>query len=321
VNGRKKSGLNYLKSIYMKNFADRLVDGVLAKGAVCVGIDPRLDMVPSFLKDEALQEANGDKLRAAALALLSFSRGIIDAVKDEVCVVKPQSAFYEQYGHHGVWAFEEACAYAKSQGLLVVADVKRSDIDSTAEAYANAFFGGADLFEDKTDIDFIDAVTLNAYLGWDGIKPFVEYCAKQGKGIFILAKTSNRSSGDFQNLPVDGQSFCEIVGQYIDSWGADCVGENGYSSVGAVVGATHPVEAARLRKLMPHNFFLVPGFGAQGATADDVKASFNSDGLGAIINSSRGINYAYSADGKYSERDYQEAAFDAVVLMKKQLGA
>ena len=304
------------------HFADRLNTSIKKKhSVVCVGLDPRLEQVPDFIKKKALT-TDKNIFSAAAEAILEFNKGIIDAVCDLVPVVKPQIAFYEQYGHEGVRAYEETLAYARKKDLITIADVKRGDIGSTAEAYAKAFLGKVDVFGKEVFSFDADALTVSPYLGYDGIKPFIDESRKHGKGIFVLVKTSNPSSGDLQDLQMqDGHTVYEIMAQYLDSWGTDNISETDYSFVGAVVGATFPVQAAKLRKLMPHNIFLVPGYGAQGATAMDVKNCFNADGLGAIINSSRGIIYAWKDSDIYSEKDYAEAARDAVIKMNKELEA
>lgn len=304
------------------HFADRL-NALIAKrkSAICVGLDPRLEQIPGFIKTRAQAEYKSP-LTAAAEAILEFNKGIIDAVADLVPVVKPQIAFYEQYGHEGMRAFEETLWYARDKGLMTIADIKRGDIGSTAEAYARAFLGKVNLFGDEVFSFDADAVTVAPYMGWDGIKPFVEQARKHGKGVFVLVKTSNASSGDLQDLQMkDSNAIYEIMGGYLDSWGADEAGENGYSLVGAVVGATYPEQAAKLRKLMPQNIFLVPGYGAQGGTAKDVRACFNEDGLGALINSSRGIIFAWENSDMFTEKDYAEAARDAVLKMQKELEA
>ncbi len=307
----------------MKNFADKLIEAIKKKGnPICVGLDPRLNQIPEFIVKRALQEAD-TPTRAAAEAILAFNKGIIDAVCDVVPIVKPQIAFYEIFGSDGVWAYEETLKYAKNKGLLTIADAKRNDIGSTAAAYAQAFLGEIPMFsgEDEVVMPIFDAdsITINPYLGWDGIKPFVEECSKYGKGIFTLVKTSNPSSGDIQDLVVEqGNTVFEIVGQLLDSWGSDVIGESGYSFVGAVVGATYPEQAAKLRALMPNSIFLVPGYGAQGGGAEDVKPCFNEDGLGAVVNSSRGIIFAYEKMGMEGAA-YAEAAHTAVLEMKKDL--
>lgn len=303
----------------VKHFTDRLIEAIKRKGApICVGLDPRLANIPSFIKEEKIAE-KGRSPEAASEAILEFNKGIIDAVHDIVPIVKPQFAFYAQYGFSGVWAFEEICKYAQGKGLLVIADAKSNDIGSTAEAYANAFLGESDLFGEKIALMDCDALTVNPYLGYDGVKPFIEVCKKRGKGIFVLVKTSNPSSGDLQDRTVDNEKMCnyELAARFVDSWGADDVGESGYSCVGAVVGATYPEQAKVLRKLMPRAYFLVPGYGAQGGKAADVKACFNKDGLGAIINSSREINFAWQAAG--DEKRYKEASREAAIKMKNDL--
>jgi orotidine-5'-phosphate decarboxylase len=304
----------------MKNFVDRLVEKIEEKkSVVCVGLDPRLDKIPQFIKDKALKE-NKEPLKAAAESLLEFNKGIIDAVADLVPVVKPQIAFYELFGEEGIRAFRETIEYAHKKDLLVIADVKRNDIGSTAEAYAEAYLGMVDAFNEDHSVFDADAITVTPYLGWDGIKPFLEQCKKYSKGIFILVKTSNPSSGDLQDLGLqEGQSVFEIMGALVESWGADLIGEKGYSSIGAVVGATYPEQAEKLREIMPQAFFLVPGYGAQGGGAEDVKPCFNEDGLGAIINSSREIIFAYEKSDKYSEKDFGKAAKEAVEQMNKDL--
>ncbi|MBI5754186.1 orotidine-5'-phosphate decarboxylase [Candidatus Peregrinibacteria bacterium] len=313
-----------------KNFADKLIEAVRKKGnPICVGLDPRLDKIPESIKQKALMLRNKDgehlsPMAAAAEAVIEFNKGIIDAVHDLVPVVKPQIAFYEIFGADGVRAYVETLKYAKKKGLLTIADAKRNDIGSTAEAYAQAFLGEVSIFEDFDDevvmpVFEADSLTINPYLGWDGIKPFVEEAGKYGKGVFVLVKTSNKSSGDLQDLEMkDGKALYEIVGHLVESWGADEVGENGYSFVGAVVGATYPEQAKKLREVMPRTIFLVPGYGAQGGGAADVKPCFNKDGLGAIVNNSRGIIFAYEKQGLMADA-YTEAARTAVIEMKKDL--
>lgn len=304
------------------HFADRLIELIKAKkSAICVGIDPRLDQIPEHIRKQCVKK-NGKTFEAASDAFLEFGKGIIDAVCEHVPVVKPQAAFYEQYGSPGMQAFQETCAYAKKRGLLVIADVKRGDIGSTSEAYANAFLGEVDLFGVGAPSFDVDAVTVNSYLGFDGVKPFIEKCRQYGKGIFVLVKTSNQSSSDLQDLVMkkEGLRNYEVMAQLVESWGADEIGESGYSAVGAVVGATFPEEAKRIRMLLSRSIFLVPGYGAQGAGVSDIRHCFNSDNLGAIVNSSRGIIYAFEKSDKYSDEDYKDAARDAVLKMKSEFG-
>ncbi len=301
-------------------FAQRLVSAIQRKNSVvCVGLDPEWSKLPLFLTEKFKKEYATSK-EAAARAYLEFNKGIIDATADLAVAVKPQLAYYEELGALGWWAFEETCKYAAAKGLLVIADAKRNDIGSTAGAYARAFFGGVVAGEETETA--VDALTVNAYLGLDGIKPFLDVCSTKGKGLFVLVKTSNPSSGDVQDrVTVDEQmSIAQLMGHFVDSWGSDLVDESSYSSVGAVVGATFPQEAAHLRKLMPTNFFLVPGYGAQGGTAQDTKPCFNADGLGALIVNARGILYAFSKDNPGSlGENFAEAAREATLQMREAL--
>lgn len=309
-----------------KHFADRLIEAIKAKGsAICVGLDPRLDKIPRSIFKKVSGDLNKGPMEVAADAIVEFNRGIIDAVCEVVPVVKPQIAFYEIFGAEGIRAYIETLRYAKSKGLLTIADAKRNDIGSTAAAYAQAFLGEIEVTggggEIITPVFDADSVTVNPYLGWDSIKPFIEECSRYGKGMFVLVKTSNVSSADLQDLQMkDGKALYEIVGHLVDSWGADEIGENGYSFVGAVMGATYPKQAERLRQIMPNTIFLVPGYGAQGATAADVRVCFNDDGFGALINSSRDIIFAYEKLGLDPEA-YAEAANTAVLTMRKDLEA
>lgn len=301
----------------MQNFADRLVAAIKQKGnPICVGLDPRLDRIPGEIVTRVTKDKGYD-FDAAAEVCLEFGKGIIDAVYELVPAVKPQLAFYEQFGAAGAQAFADICTYAKEKGLLVIADGKRNDIGSTAEAYAKTYLGEVDLFGNEEAVFAIDALTVTPYLGYDGIKPFVDQCEEHGKGIFVLVKTSNPSSGDFQDrVSEDGITNYEYIGHFVESWGADLIGESGFSSVGAVVGATYPSEQKKLRELMPNSIFLVPGYGAQGAGAEELKSCFTEEGLGALVNSSRGIIFAYE---KMEGQDYQTAARLAVEEMARDL--
>lgn len=305
----------------MKNFADRLIEAIeKKKSPVCVGLDPRLERIPEFIREDARKEHAKDGYSAAAAALFKFNKGIIDSVADIVPIVKPQIAFYEMYGAAGVLAFQETVKYALKHNLLVLADVKRNDIGSTASAYADGFLGELDPYDEKRSIFNPDAITVTPYLGWDGIKPFVKQAGKHGRGLFVLVKTSNPSSGDLQDLELkDGGTVYEVIGQLVSSWGADLVGEKGYSSVGAVVGATYPAQAKILRELMPKTIFLVPGYGAQGGGAEDVKPCFNKDGLGALVNASRSIHFAWEESDRYTEKDFGDAARAAAVKMTEEI--
>lgn len=310
----------------MKNFADQLVEAVKKKGnPICVGLDPRLGQIPKFIVEKQIKEG-GSPTEIAARCLLEFNKGIIDAVADIVPVCKPQVAFYEIFGADGMRAYEHTLKYAKEKGLVTIADVKRNDIGSTAAAYARAYLGELEIFEGENEVVMpifdADSVTVNPYLGWDGIKPFVEECRKYKKGMFILVKTSNPSSGDLQDLELkEGGSIYEVIGQLVDSWGGEDVGDSGYSFVGAVVGATYPQQAKQLRRMMPNSIFLVPGYGAQGGGAQDVKPCFNDDGLGAIVNSSRGIIFAYEKMETYDEKAFADAARAACEDMRDDLAS
>jgi len=299
---------------------DRLIDKIVeTKNPTVVGLDPRMDYIPAdIVKD--VQDRYGRTAIALKYALLAYNKGIIDAVCDIVPAVKPQIAFYEQYGVEGVDAYFQTVEYAKSKGLVVIGDIKRSDIASTAEAYSDAHIGQSDVFGEKMTFSHTDFITVNPFLGADSIEPFLKNCKEYDKGLFILVKTSNKGSGDFQDLIVDGRPLYEICGEYVEKWGAELIGKHGYSSIGAVAGATHPAVAARLRALMPKTFFLVPGYGAQGGSAADIAVSFDKNGLGAIVNNSRGIIAAYKTE-KYSGMTYAEAARAAALDMKSDLNS
>jgi orotidine-5'-phosphate decarboxylase len=285
----------------MSHFADNLVAAATEKkSCVVVGLDPRLDRLPEPLKSTASQSR--DK---AAQAILDFNIGIMEAVAPYTVAVKPQVAFYETLGWQGFRAYEETIRAAHDQGLLVIADMKRGDIGSTAEAYADACFGAMDS----------DAVTINAYLGSDGVKPFMKW-ADRGKGIFVLVKTSNPSSAELQDRNSDGALVYERMADLVAEWGQTCVGSSGYSAVGAVVGATWPEQARVLRKRMPHTPFLLPGYGAQGAGAEDCAPAFDASGLGAVVNSSRGIIFAYEQS---DASDWQQPVAEAALAMRDDL--
>lgn len=301
------------------HFADQLTHRISKLSSpICVGLDPRLEQIPEFILSKAIDEY-GQTLEAAAEAIIEFNYGIIDATADLVPAVKPQIAFYEQYGHHGYRAYEETVAYAKEKGLLVIADGKRNDIGSTATAYAKAHLGEIKLFGNFEPVTAADSLTVTPYLGSDGINPFLDECKQHGKGIFILVRTSNPSSDEIQGQAVGDHLMDEHIATLVEGWGRELIGETGFSSVGAVVGATYPEEARILRQLMPNQIFLVPGYGAQGGAAKDVKPCFHDNGTGAIINSSRGIIFAYQKDDRYNGENYAEAARVATLAMKEDL--
>lgn len=286
---------------------------------VCVGLDPTLALIPPAILDKAYNQ-RGKTLEAAAEALWEFNKTIIDSIYDLIPAVKPQSAMYEQFGIPGLEVFKKTIDYCHHKGLVVIGDVKRGDIGSTSAAYASAHLGKVELggtYVSPFDEDFS---TVNPYLGTDGIKPFLDVCSKEGKGIFVLVKTSNPSSGEFQDRLVDGRPLYELVADKVNEWGAGLM-EDGYSEVGAVVGATYPEIGRTLRKLMPRTCLLVPGYGAQGGKAEDLKDYFNEDGLGAIVNSSRGIIAAWKKDAyaMYGQDAYGEAARKATIDMIEDL--
>src|SRR5215468_8789539 len=302
-----------------RHFADRLCEAIARKGsAVMVGLDPRLESLPTDLLT-ACCETYGASTRAAGEALWQFNRAIIDAVHDLVPVVKPQLAFYERYGLEGLQAYVRTVRHAHAAGLLVIADAKRNDIGPTAVAYAKGFLGSTCLFEQTVPGDFeVDALTVNAFLGSDGIRPFIDQAQQHGRGLFVLVKTSNASSGEIQDLPVAGHPLYERLAELVEAWGAESRGSCGYSAVGAVVGATYPEQARRLRALMPHTILLVPGYGAQGATAADVVGCFDAHGYGAIINASRSILFAFRTP-TYAAMPYAAAARAATEQMIQEL--
>lgn len=304
-------------------FIDRLIAGIKkCDNPTVAGLDPRLEYVPASIREKAFRE-HGEGFSGAAAAIVSFNKRLIDAICDIVPAVKPQLAYYEMYGVEGIRAFYETCSYAGSKGLLVIADGKRNDIGTTAEAYSEAFLGRTKTGGREYNAFDTDALTVNPYLGVDGIKPFTDNCAKYGKGIFVLVKTSNRSSGQFQDLLLqDGRHVYEKVAELVDEWGDAAIGESGYSSIGAVVGATWPEQAKKLREIMKKAYILVPGYGAQGGTARDVVNSFNSDGLGAIVNASRSIMCAWKSDkwsGRYGEEEFDVAARAEAIRMRDEI--
>lgn len=260
------------------------------------GLDPKLDYVPEEMKTAAFRE-HGETFAGAAQAILRFNKALIDALCDIVPAVKPQSAYYEMYGVEGIKCLKETIDYARKQGMYVILDAKRGDIGATSEAYARAYLGETGLGSREEAAFDADCLTVNPYLGTDGVRPFAEQCAVHKKGIFVLVKTSNQSSGELQDLKSGGRFIYEHMADLVKEWGAELIGTHGYSSVGAVVGATYPEQAENLRAQMPHTYFLVPGYGAQGGKAADVAKSFNRDGLGAIVNASRSIMCAYQKHG------------------------
>lgn len=282
---------------------------------IVVGLDPMLDYIPEHIQKKAFHEY-GETLEGAAEAIWQYNKEIVDAVYDLIPAVKPQIAMYEQFGIEGLKAFKKTVDYCKEKDLVVIGDIKRGDIGSTSSAYAIGHLGKVKVGT-KTYSGFNeDFVTVNPYLGTDGIKPFVDVCKEEKKGLFILVKTSNQSSGEFQDRLIDGKPLYEHVGEKVAQWGADCMGDS-YSYIGAVVGATYPEMGKVLRKVMPKSFILVPGYGAQGGKASDLVPYFNEDGLGAIVNSSRGIIAAYQLEKykNFGEEAFADASRQAVIDM------
>jgi len=302
-------------------FADRLNKRIIqVNSRVCVGLDPDLSKFPSALLAEyGLRDFQSTPfsrldLQNVSACIVKFAKAVIDATYDLAAVVKPQCAFFERYGQHGIAALEETVVHAASRGLLVIMDGKRNDIGSTATQYALAYLG----YDDNANgsVTPCDAMTINPYLGSDGVLPFVRSCETRGTGVFVLVKTSNPSSGEFQDLRLEtGETLALRVARMVDTWGQSTINADGFSSVGAVMGATYPEDIKIMRGIMPAAIFLIPGYGAQGATASEISAAFNSQGLGAIVNASRSILYPY--DPKAA--DFVAAIRESALLMKEDI--
>lgn len=316
----------------MKLFIDRLIEKVRDKQShICVGLDPHMDLLPAFLIEKEAGEGSTQK-EVLSNAVLSFNKAIIDQIADIAVAIKPQIAFYEQLGSQGIETLEKTIQYARQQELIIILDAKRNDIGSTARAYAAAYLGN---YKDSLDLNcrvgdkhtlnpenniVADAMTVNPYLGSDGIEPFI---TDKKKGAFALVRTSNASGGQVQDLKLEtGDKLYQRMGELVSDWGASVCGENGYSNLGAVVGATYPGELKKLRKKMPYSYFLIPGYGAQGGKAEDVVYGFNEDKLGAIVNSARGIIFAYQKKpfrNRYNETEFAQAAFEAAQEMRDKI--
>ncbi len=296
----------------------RLVEAVKAmQNPTVAGLDPRLDYLPEFLKEMAYAQY-GKTLEGAAAAVLEYNKALIDAMYDIVPAIKPQAAYYELYGWAGVRTLAETIKYAKEKGMYVITDGKRNDIGTTMEAYAAAHLGLVDVDGESYAPFDGDCLTVNGYLGADGIKPLLSICKERDRGIFVLCKTSNPSSGELQDKLLDGEALYARMGDLCEEWGADTIDESGYSAVGAVVGATYPAQLGELRARLPHTYFLVPGYGAQGGGAADVAPAFDKDGMGAIVNSSRGILCAWKKEG-CDPADFAGAARREALRMKADL--
>lgn len=299
---------------------DRLIKRIKETGNPSVaGLDPKLDYIPEYILREEFAD-KGETLEAAAAAILRFNIGLIDALCDVVPAIKPQAAYYEMYGWQGVRALAETIAYAQSKGMFVITDGKRNDIGSTMEAYATAHLGSTAVAGVSISAFGADALTVNGYLGTDGIKPLLPICKAEDKGIFVLCKTSNPSSGELQDLSLEsGVRVYDHMATMCDTWGAEVPGECGFHGVGAVVGATYPAQLVELREKHPNLFFLVPGYGAQGGGGADVAGAFNDEGLGGIVNSSRGIMCAYKKG--FAPEQFAEAARAEAIRMRDEITA
>lgn len=305
----------------MKNAIDILIDKIKqTNNPTVMGLDPRYEMLPDCVKNKYEKNVEG-----ACKAILEYNKALIDATYDIIPAVKPQIAFYEMFGIEGINVFNETCKYAKEKGMVVIADNKRGDIGTTAQGYSNAFLGKTPIGDESFDIFNVDFITVNPYMGTDCVKPFVDDCKKYNKGIFVLVKTSNKSSGEVQDLVLqNGKTIYETVAELVNEWGKDLIGEYGYSSVSSVVGATYPQQLEELRKIMPNSYFLIPGYGAQGGKAQDIALGFDANGLGGIVNASRSLMCAYKSDlwkEKFAEEDYAKATRSEAIRMRDELNS
>ena len=301
---------------------NKLNDKMLKMNApVVVGLDPMLSYIPEHILKKAYSEF-GETLEGAAEAIFEYNKGIVDAIYDIVPAVKPQVAMYEQFGVPGMIAYKKTIDYCKAKDMVIIGDIKRGDIGSTSEAYAIGHLGKVKVGNNSFAAFDEDFVTVNPYLGSDGVNPFIKVCKEENRGIFVLVKTSNPSSGEFQDRLIDGRPLYEYVGEQVAKWGEECMG-NGYSYVGAVVGATYPEQGKILRKIMPKTLILVPGYGAQGGQGKDLVHYFNEDGLGAIVNSSRGIICAYKQDkyASFGSENYADASRQASLDMIEDINS
>ncbi|MEG0381978.1 MAG: orotidine-5'-phosphate decarboxylase [Christensenella sp.] len=295
---------------------DKLIEQIIEKKSpICVGLDTKFDYVPQeFLS----HEYSTDPLTYAADNIFRYNCALVDVLADIVPAVKVQAAYYEMYGCAGMVAFRDTIRYAKSAGLTVIADVKRNDIGATATAYSSAYIGRTTIGEEELPVFDADFATVNGYLGTDGIAPFVQDCEKYDKGIFVLVKTSNKSSGELQDIELDGKTIYARMADYVSEWGASCIGKYGYSAVGAVVGATYPQQAKEIRKAHPHIFVLIPGYGAQGGSAAGLLPNFDKNGIGGIVNNSRAILTAYRNEA-YADMTFDIAARAATLAMQNDI--
>ena len=302
------------------NAIDRLINKIKeTNNPTVIGLDPRYELLP-----KCVLEKYPNTLEGVSEAIIEYNKALIDETCDVIPAVKPQIAFYEMFGIPGMKAFEETCKYAKQKGMIVIADIKRGDIGSTAQGYSNAYLGKTKIGEKEESIFDVDFVTVNPYMGTDCVKPFIEDCKKYGKGIFILVKTSNPSSGELQDVKLEnGEEVYLKVAKLVEEWGKELRGEYGYSSIAAVVGATYPKQLKEIREIAPHTYFLIPGYGAQGGKAEDIALGFDKNGLGGIVNASRSLMCAYKSElwkDKFEEKDYAKATRAEALRMKEELG-
>ena len=302
------------------NAIDRLINKIKeTNNPTVIGLDPRYELLP-----KCVLEKYPDTLEGVSQAIVEYNKALIDETYDVIPAVKPQIAFYEMFGIPGIKAFEETCKYAKQKEMLVIADIKRGDIGSTAQGYSNAYLGKTKIGEKEESIFDVDFVTVNPYMGTDCVKPFIEDCKKYDKGIFILVKTSNPSSGELQDVKLEnGEEVYVKVAKLVEEWGKELRGEYGYSSIAAVVGATYPKQLKEIREIAPHTYFLIPGYGAQGGKAEDIALGFDKNGLGGIVNASRSLMCAYKSElwkDKFEEKDYAKATRAEALRMKEELG-
>lgn len=305
----------------MKNVIDILIEKIKETGNPTVmGLDPRYEMLPEYVTSKYPKTLDG-----VARAIIEYNKALIDATYDIIPAIKPQIAFYEMFGIPGMEAFEETCKYAKEKGMVVIADIKRGDIGSTAAGYSNAYLGKTKIGDIEQSIFDVDFVTVNPYMGTDCVKPFIEDCKKYNKGLFILVKTSNPSSGELQDLKLEsGDEVYTNVAKLVEKWGEELRGEYNYSSIAAVVGATYPKQLEDIRTTAPHTFFLIPGYGAQGGKSEDIALGFDKDGLGGIVNASRSLMCAYKSDrwkNEFEEKDYAKATRAEAMRMKEELNS
>ena len=298
---------------------DKLIDKIKkTDNPTVMGLDPRYEMIPKCVTDKYPKTLEG-----VSKAIVEFNKELIDATYDIIPAIKPQIAFYEMFGIPGMEAFKETCKYAKEKEMCVIADIKRGDIGSTAAGYSNAYLGKTTIGETMQEIYDVDFVTVNPYMGTDCVKPFIEDCKKYDKGIFILVKTSNPSSGELQDLKLEnGKEVYLEVASLVKKWGEDLIGNYGYSSVAAVVGATYPEQLSQIRKAIPNTFFLIPGYGAQGGKAEDIAIAFDKNKLGGIVNASRSLMCAYKSElwkNKYKEEEYAKATRSEAIRMREEI--